>query len=108
MASRIFFGKKYNDFTLLEPDLKLYEKENYVNLRKRDSCSIKTKKSMGKCLEYKDELVSHNTLYMCKHGGTYRSNNKTDARKTSTYKTSCPFTMRLHRHFSIRPRQSRC
>ena len=43
MAFRINVGKQYNDFKSLESDLKKFEEENHVNLRIRDSHTIKWK-----------------------------------------------------------------
>ena len=50
MAFRINVGKRYNDFNSLECDLKKFEEENNVNLRKCDSHTIASKKANGKFL----------------------------------------------------------
>ena len=60
MAFRINVGKQYNDFKSRESDLKKFEEENHVNLRIRQSHTIKWKKDNGKCLHYKDEFDGHN------------------------------------------------
>ena len=94
MEGRYFVGKQYNNFKSLEDDLRKFEEENYINLRKRDSHTIKAKKKKGKCMQYKDELVFHDIQYICKHGGDYRP--KTNHIRTSTTcKTNCPFTVKF-------------
>ena len=95
MAFRINVGKQYNDFKSLESDLKKFEEENHVNLRIRQSHTIKWKKDNGKCLHYKDELKFHYVHYICKHGGEYRNRKRTNERTTSSAKINCPFTLKF-------------
>ena len=53
---------KYDNFESLENDLKLFEKEAFVNLRRHDTHLLATSKSKGKCMNYKDELVYKNNV----------------------------------------------
>ena len=95
MAFRINVGKRYNDFKSLECDLKKFEEENNVNLRKRDSHTIASKKANGKCLQHKDDLKYYNIQYICKHGGDYVNKKTTNQRTTSSNKINCPYTLKF-------------
>ena len=84
MAFRIVVGKTYDDFAALEKEIKLYEKEAYVNIRKSDGHKIENMRKYNKCLHYKDSLVYKDITYSCKHSGEYKPNRTTGERPNQT------------------------
>ena len=96
MSSRINVGDQYENFESLQKEVTLYENETYVNLRKSDSQLIKTAKARNMCMDHKDDLIYKHVVYICKHGGSYRSNKTTGERpKQMTNKKNCPFKMKF-------------
>ena len=96
MSSRINVGTQYENFESLQKEVTLYENENYVNLRKGDSHLLKTAKAKNICMDYKDDLIYKNVVYICKYGGSYRPHKTTGERPNQmTNKKNCPFKMRF-------------
>ena len=91
-AARFSIGKKFNTYASLEEELTMFQKENFVNLRKTDGHKIETKKANGKCLNLNDDLIYCDIKFICKHYGDIRTNKtKTGQRSTKSAKINCPF-----------------
>ena len=96
MSARFSIGKKFNSYAILEEELKIFQKENFVNLRKSDSHKLETKKANGKCLNFNDDLIYYDVKFVCKHYGDIRTNkNKTGQRSTKSSKINCPFHIKF-------------
>ena len=94
-AFRIHIGKTYDTFAQLETDIKLLERELFVNIRKSDGHKIETQRKYNKCLNMKDELVYKDITFSCKHSGAYKAHKTTGERASSSCKKKCPFQIKF-------------
>ena len=92
-------GKSYSNFKELEDEIALYEKQEFVNLRKVNGHLLTSVKARNKLIEhYKDDLKYYDIDYICKHSGNYRphrAKQNDNATSTWTTKQNCPFVIRF-------------